>query len=570
MYFKRLIIFPLAAFLHFTSTTISPQPAAQTVFIDQGDDWTRERRSAFYTQDQGSRIMPMAWIQALKTDAGEDFLYDSLTRYGYLPNPSGTNANLPVGFTLAGNPASIGMTCSACHTRQIDVGSTPYRIDGGPGIVDFQNFLADLDVAMGRVLIDEASFDTFADAVLGSSSTDTAKAELKIEAELWYLRFNTLVTRSLPDPAWGPSRLDAVSMIFNRLAGLDIGSPPSYIIAENIAKADAPTRYPFLWNAARQDKTQWPGFADNGNDLLGLARNLGEVFGVFGTFHPTKQSGLFKLNRDYTSNNSANFDGLKRVENLIKDIGPPKWQWELDATLVAQGEELFNKSPEDGGCVACHGITRGSRWGTWGTPVQDVGTDTAECRILKRTVDTGIMSGAKIPVLGLELKPQDTAFNLLSVSVIGSIIQDYLSFGSSGSDVALTAQSTALPDGMIDDLSDAFRRPDSAALTTGGCKYEARVLQGIWAAAPYLHNGSVATLEDLLKPATERQVSFKIGPNYDINTVGLAVEQDRFGYTLNTTGCDDLDSGNSRCGHEYGTGLSDADRRSLLEYLKAL
>ncbi|MGB8900889.1 MAG: hypothetical protein WCC90_17330, partial [Methylocella sp.] len=42
------------------------------------------------------------------------------------------------------------------------------------------------------------------------------------------------------------------------------------------------TRYPFLWNAARQDKTQWPGFAKNGIDLLGLARNLGEVYGVFG------------------------------------------------------------------------------------------------------------------------------------------------------------------------------------------------------------------------------------------------------------------------------------------------
>jgi hypothetical protein len=69
-------------------------------------------------------------------------------------------------------------------------------------------------------------------------------------------------------------------MIFNRLTGLDLGPPPNYIIASNIKRADAPVRYPFLWNAPVQDQTQWPGFADNGNDILGLARNLGEVHGI--------------------------------------------------------------------------------------------------------------------------------------------------------------------------------------------------------------------------------------------------------------------------------------------------
>ena len=75
-------------------------------------------------------------------------------------------------------------------------------------------------------------------------------------------------------------------MIFNRLTGLDLGPPPSLIIADNIKMADAPVRYPFLWNAPIQDQTQWPGFADNGSDVLALSRNLGEVFGVFGVFQP--------------------------------------------------------------------------------------------------------------------------------------------------------------------------------------------------------------------------------------------------------------------------------------------
>jgi hypothetical protein len=70
----------------------------------------------------------------------------------------------------------------------------------------------------------------------------------------------------LPADPWGPSRLDAVAMIFNRLTGLDLGPPPHYLIPDNVRIADAPVRYPSLWNAAIQDLTQWPGFAENGND----------------------------------------------------------------------------------------------------------------------------------------------------------------------------------------------------------------------------------------------------------------------------------------------------------------
>ena len=100
--------------------------------------------------------------------------------------------------------------------------------------------------------------------------------------------------------------------------------------------------------------------------------------------------------------------------------------------------------------------------------------------------------------------------------------------------------------------------------------YEARVLEGIWAAAPYLHNGSVPTLAELLKPAAERVRSFKVGPAYDLVNVGLAVQQSKFDYTLETTDCSDRNSGNSRCGHEFGTSLSAEEKKALLEYLKTL
>ena len=100
--------------------------------------------------------------------------------------------------------------------------------------------------------------------------------------------------------------------------------------------------------------------------------------------------------------------------------------------------------------------------------------------------------------------------------------------------------------------------------------YEARVLQGIWAAAPYMHNGSVPTLAELLKPASARTATFRIGPAYDVETVGLAVDQPAASSTLKTTDCSDRNSAASRCGHEYGTQLPAEDKKALLEYLKTL
>ena len=66
---------------------------------------------------------------------------------------------MPIGFTVSGPSGSefIGMTCSACHTRQITVDNIAYRVDGGPAIVDFQSFLADLDTAVNTVLTNEAT-----------------------------------------------------------------------------------------------------------------------------------------------------------------------------------------------------------------------------------------------------------------------------------------------------------------------------------------------------------------------------------------------------------------------------
>ncbi len=308
--------------------------------MEQGINWSDADRKQFYKADQGSRIMPYQWLAALKQKDGSPFLSSSLARYGYLKDPDDAN-NLPIGFTASG-PAgaqSVGMTCSACHTRQIAVGEVKYRIDGGPALVDFQAFLADLDAAVADVLANDENFRAFADAVLRTSADPSDAAILKLQVRDWHMRYHMLIEASLPlagQKAWGVGRLDAISMIFNRVTGLDIGQPPNFIIAENIKRADAPARYPFLWNAPVQDKTQWAGFASNGRDLLALSRNVGQVMGVFAVFHP-KNEGSYV---NFLNRNSVNFDGLSRIERLVKKIGPPKWPWSIDLALAAQGKTI--------------------------------------------------------------------------------------------------------------------------------------------------------------------------------------------------------------------------------------
>ncbi len=518
-------------------------------------------------------MIPLSWITALKQQNGEPFMAASLSRYGYLPNEESDPPGLPVGFTVAGgsNGETIGMTCAACHTRQIEVAGTFYRIDGGPAIVDFQSFLTDLDTAVNTVLTDRKAFSDFAQAVLGPSPSPSKQAKLRDEVNAWYLPYHTLMDHALPKKPWGPARLDAVSMIFNRLTGLDIGPPPTYMIPDNIKRADAPVRYPFLWNAAIQDKTQWPGFADNGNDILGLARNLGEVYGVFGIFHPEKDEGRL-LGINYVVKNSANFHGLNALERLIKKLGPPKWPWAVDQALASEGKTIFDRKTEQGGCVDCHGIkpgvTRFLDQKTWATPIQDVGTDSREYNLLEGTVQTGVLKGAIIPFTFpvQRLNPTDKAFKVLSLSVLGAILQHSIPIGlkAKSLDDAERARSLFRPE--TEDLKGAFRTPRAAAPVA----YESRVLEGIWAAAPYLHNGSVPTLAELLKPVAERVTAFKIGPAYDPVNIGLAIDQTKFNYTLETTDCSDRNSGDSRCGHEFGTELSPDEKKAMLEYLKTL
>jgi len=104
--------------------------------------------------------------------------------------------------------------------------------------------------------------------------------------------------------------------------------------------------------------------------------------------------------------------------------------------------------------------------------------------------------------------------------------------------------------------------------------YKGRPLTGIWATPPYLHNGSVPTLYDLLLPPEDRPKSFYLGSReFDPDKVGYVTAQsddNTFLYRTRDEAGRFID-GNSNTGHDYGNAtLTDEQRRALVEYMKSL
>lgn len=97
--------------------------------------------------------------------------------------------------------------------------------------------------------------------------------------------------------------------------------------------------------------------------------------------------------------------------------------------------------------------------------------------------------------------------------------------------------------------------------------YVATELTGLWLKGPYLHNGSVPTLKDLLKPVKERPVAYCRGSDTvdPVNGGFMAPlhKQNCKGFYFDTQV-----KGNGNQGHEYGTTLADNDKADLLSYLK--
>ncbi len=94
-------------------------------------------------------------------------------------------------------------------------------------------------------------------------------------------------------------------------------------------------------------------------------------------------------------------------------------------------------------------------------------------------------------------------------------------------------------------------------------------IDGIWMRGPYLHNGSVPTLWDLLQPPDKRPKKYSIGYRVldpvKVGFVSDGPEAKRVGFLLDTS-----IPGNGNGGHTYGVNLDDEQKWALIEYLKTL
>ncbi len=124
--------------------------------------------------------------------------------------------------------------------------------------------------------------------------------------------------------------------------------------------------------------------------------------------------------------------------------------------------------------------------------------------------------------------------------------------------------------------------------------YRARPLDGVWATAPYLHNGSVPNLEDMLKPASKRTKVFCVGSRqFDPEKVGIAIQTPEGSAKDKEKTCpkgltrlDTAELGNSNAGHSFEAGkavdprtyppgvigriLIEDEPFNLIQYLKTL
>jgi len=275
------------------------------------------------------------------------------------------------------------------------------------------------------------------------------------------------------------------------------------------------------------------------------------------------------------------------LEEKIAKLRPPSWPREMfgyDQALADKGKAIFNSN-----CVRCHAQETSKRIpNTWATLLQDVGTDPRMATNAGRMGETGIMAGTTPSALiQPPLGAQAPKAKILASAVIGAVLQqaeadlfppdafqrsgvweavrrDFADLANPGEGAAsLLARQLAVR-GVEQRLGEIYARPATKA---SGAAYEGRFLSGIWAVGPYLHNGSVPNLWSLLQPATARPTRFMVGSReFDPKNVGFATDRSPF----NATFVVDAGNGNGNGGHEYGTGLSEADKWALIEYMKGL
>ncbi len=569
--------------------------------------WSHEARAGWYWGTQGSRLMPFAWFEHLERADGEGMFADPtyLAGFGFLPAPEGFGTTLPIGFAkdrqadtglpatglrwYAGQPGAaagaepwIGLNCSACHTAQMKHAGATITVEGGPNLLDFQLFIEELDRALAATRADPAQWERFAAAVLDGRDTTTNRVLLDAAFDR-LLAWQELTDAMNETPLrYGFGRLDAVGHIYNKVLMFN-GA-----MASDGNPSDAPVSYPFLWNIWKQSRVQWNGIAQNSrfagpltDDLEygALGRNTGEVLGVFGDVEIMPGTGPLGRLRGFPS--SVRVDNLERIERMVSTLEPPAWPEAfppIDAAAAARGAQLFAEK-----CASCH-LTEDPPVGA-GTERMitfeaTLAHDPRNLTDIWMACNAWIAEGPTGPMRGMKAEdgtpygPSAPVAEMLGTAVKGALI------GKKADLVAIVWRNwlgVRKPPMVIEGALRDRESDRTDCMTATGqplLAYKARPLDGIWATAPYLHNGSVASLHELLLPAEERMDEFWTGNReFDPENVGYVTDEPAAGgFLLRIRDAEGHPiDGNSNAGHDYGAAsFTEQERRDLVEYMKSL
>lgn len=571
-------------------------PAQPVMFLDQG--LSEDDRLSFYYLSQGSQLIPYHWFLALEQADSETLFRDNahMRELGYIPqtpDPAKNPDGLPIGFTKDDNPdtvgtytikkallganyqlkdypttnAWLGLNCAACHTSQLDYDGKSIRIDGGAALVDHQTFMTRLAAALQATHEDANKMERFGRRVLDPNWSQGEQEALTARVVAYSDVLNRLVKQNATDLAYGFGRLDAFGAILNRITETGLGIPGNH------AESNAPVSYPFLWTTTELDWVQWNSAASSA-----IARNVGEVLGVYAHMQltGTPQTGQF--------NSTARLDYLDRLEGYVAQLEAPAWPAEvlgsIDSAKAEKGKALYAAN-----CKGCHVIRdengefprHAAQEGeikqfiiTKSPPLQKLRTDPQMVQnVLTRFAEPGDLAPHLPEQLPETLRRGDkvAAVVLLSAAVSGVIDRQLHEEGLEGD---------ALRDAQIRLNGGRTTRAQLVPPPQIVATYKARPLNGVWATAPFLHNGSVPNLYQLLLPEDQRMKTFHVGSReFDPVKVGYQLDSGS-GFEFDTSLPGNRNTGHSGPGHtQHKTDdgwrdFTDEERWALIEYLKTL
>ncbi|NOQ45656.1 MAG: cytochrome C [Desulfobulbaceae bacterium] len=566
-----------------------PKPTDEVLFLDQG--LSEDDRLTFYYLSQGSQLLPYFWFLALEKSDDQTLFRsaNNMRALGFIPQAEDPGMNpdgLPIGFVKNDDPATVsyaikkeflgpdydtgkypptntwlGFTCANCHTFEISYEGRKIRIDGSSSHADHQAFLEQLIDALQATTRSADKMSRFAHRALDPNWNQGEQDALKQRVEAYTPILEKLRDQNKTELRYGHGRLDAFGAIFNRVLETGLEIPGNHVLS------DAPVSYPFLWDTPRLDWVQYNSLAGNP-----IARNVGEVLGVYGHLQllGTPETGQF--------NSTIRLQNLDRLEGYVAQLKAPPWPAEvlgnIDFDKAAIGQQLYEQN-----CVQCHSIrdengnfpmTTENKGGVQfikthsNMPLPELGTDSKMVQnALQYKADPGVLR----PLLPEEFQNLEKVPRvvILQAAVQGVIKRKLSETGVQGDALK------ELVFRLSGQRTDPLVKPPSSILAT----YRARPLNGIWATAPFLHNGSVPNLYQLLLPVEQRVKTFHVGSNqFDPLKVGFVIDQ---GFEFNATLPGNLNSGHSgpqftqlKTGEGAYRDFTDEERMALIEYMKTL